>query len=185
MSRVNSKLAVDECGCGPGTRVCERRRKPDPTTLGRNKLRRRRPLTIALAKVAASRNVSQPLGLPWMEHARLIRRAKLRRKTTMNEKRPSAPSQEQRRTILAPHDRNGGGARRYAARRPFRVIAGFGWRMPSPCRHGTAQLVAGGKVRDIPWRRRATARGKNSWCSFDIRSTTQIVPSGRGRWNKS
>ena len=27
------------------------------------------PLTIALAGVAGSRNVPQPLGLPWMEHA--------------------------------------------------------------------------------------------------------------------
>jgi len=47
--------------------------------------------------------------------------------------------------MLAPHDRDGGEARRYASRRPFRVIAGFGWRLAGPRRHGAAQLVAGGK----------------------------------------
>jgi len=86
------------------------------------------PLTIALAGVAASSNVSQPPGLPWIEHARLVRTMMLRRKSTPNQKRPSAPSQEQRRTTLAPHDRDGGEARRYVARWPFQVNAGFGWR---------------------------------------------------------
>jgi hypothetical protein len=47
--------------------------------------------TIALARVAASRNVLQPLGLPWMEHARLVRRTKLRRTTTMDEKKAVRP----------------------------------------------------------------------------------------------
>ena len=65
----------------------------------------------SLAGVAASRNVPQPLGLPWMEHARSIRRTKLRRKTTLNKKGLSAPSQKQRRTTLAPHDHDGGEAR--------------------------------------------------------------------------
>ena len=51
--------------------------------------------------------------------------------------------------------RNGGEARRYAARRPFKVIAGFGWRLAGPRRQGAAQLFAGGKVRDFPRCRRA------------------------------
>jgi len=52
--------------------------------------------------------------------------------------------------MLAPHDRDGGEARRYASRRPFRVIAVFGWRLASPRRHGAAQLVAGVTFKRFP-----------------------------------
>ena len=112
-------------------------------------------------------------------------------------------SKEQRRTTLAPHDRDGGEARRYAARRPFQGYAGIGWRAravmapPNSSRAGRCGtfLGAAARRRRLPHamgnplrrrpRNRATARGKNSWCSIDNRSTTHVAPPGREGGKKS